>query len=271
MRGQNHNKRKAFTMNELMIAGAVIGIIASITVPTLLADTNKKRNQITKDKVNLAMISALKSMRIEGNLTGNETTEQFLGEFRKHLNLNKICAKEDLENCFASSFKINEEENSLKNYKTSQKLGKDWNTNINGAILQDGTSILIAYNPNCSKFEPSDCISVIYDTNGKKPNNSFIGGNGVSDIGMFNVLPAEVGGGGEAISGCSVAGIKQACGGFTMNDQTCIIATLESACVEQAACEAFGSQRTEGASAIIITTKWKNNRCFIMDSWTDPI
>ena len=106
-------------MNELMIVGAVIGIIASITVPILLVDTSNKRNQVTSDKVDLAITNALKAMRIEGTLAGNTTTETFMGEFKKHMTFNKICSKDELAKCFTPTFTINGEEKELKDYTTA--------------------------------------------------------------------------------------------------------------------------------------------------------
>ncbi len=178
--------RSAFTINELMIAAAVIGIIASITVPTLLADTNKKRYKVASDKVSLSITNALKAMIVDGSLTGNETTEKFVKEFKKHMNINKICSSNNLEECFTPEFKVYNEDKELSDYTKATDLGKEWDTNLNGAILNNGTRMLIAYNPYCSKFAPSSCVAILYDTK-QTGHSEYNGVNGSTDMGGYNI------------------------------------------------------------------------------------
>ncbi len=91
------------------------------------------------------------------------------------------CETGKLEPCFSE--KVNE-------FKTSELefMGtKDWGTNVEAFVLQNGTTALIKYNKNCQSpgiaakgSELRNCIAITYDTNGlKKPNQvgKDIGGN----------------------------------------------------------------------------------------------
>ena len=180
------SKYKAFTLNELLIAIVIIGIIASITIPPLMEDTSKKHDKVASDKIQIAITNVLKSMRLESNLTGNETTENFVNELQEHMNIRKICGSNELSNCFVEHFWVSEDYKNLSAYTSSSAFGKDWGTNINGVILSDGTRMLIAYNPNCSKFEPENCVSIFYDTNKTNKKKKYTGINGATSMGVYN-------------------------------------------------------------------------------------
>ena len=184
----NSKKNKSgFTMNELMIAATVIGLIAAITVPTLRANFSKKKWSLSSDKLQHSISNAIKTMRIEDKLTGFEDTQEFIGVFKNYLGINKICPPDELEKCFAKEFLIYDDIKKLSNFQKADSFHKDWNSNIYGAILNDGTYLLLAYNKNCSKYASGDCIAVFYDTDGKNKTNKYNGTNGQSDMGTFNI------------------------------------------------------------------------------------
>ena len=45
--------------------------------------------------------------------------------------------------------------------------------------------MLLAYNPNCSKYAPTDCVAAFYDINGTG-DSIYNGANGITDMGVFN-------------------------------------------------------------------------------------
>ena len=187
---KNVNSKKdksGFTMNELMIAATVIGLVAAITVPTLNADFREKRWSMGSEKLQRSIKNAIKTMRVEDKLTGFEDTQEFIGVFKDYLGINKICPPDKLDRCFAEGFLIYDELKKLSNFQKADSFNKDWDSNIYGAILNDGTHVLLAYNKNCSKYETGDCLAVFYDTDGKNKTNKYTGTNGQSDMGTFNI------------------------------------------------------------------------------------
>ena len=50
-----HKRRKAFTLAEILITLGIIGVVAAMTIPTLIANTNaqKYRSQLIKNNIDI--------------------------------------------------------------------------------------------------------------------------------------------------------------------------------------------------------------------------
>lgn len=115
-------------------------------------------------------------MNVQGKLGsygGYSTTEGFVEELQKHFKINKVCDNANLIQCFDDKITMNGEEIDMTNIKTAEGFGQpDWGTNIIGLQVADGTTALVAYNPQC-KANPYDntitgteCVAIVYDTSG---------------------------------------------------------------------------------------------------------
>jgi len=200
-------KKFGFTLAEVLITLAIIGVVAAMTIPTLVANYQEKSWRTAATVFERKLTEALKVMNTQGTLAGHATTESFVEELSKHLKITNVCQNNDLQSCFSSKItwggnSSQPEEIDMSKIKSSRNFGqKDWNTNIVGIQLINGINALIAYNPTSSCIQDPysnqvtgvDCVSVLYDITGfKTPNieqKDILGLNVVINNGCFVEVP----------------------------------------------------------------------------------
>ena len=184
-------KKTAFTLAEVLITLGIIGVVAAITIPTLINNYNTKTWNTTANVFERKLEEALKTMNTQSTLAGHTTTESFVDELSKHFKTNKICGNDKLLDCFSKtvywgSGDAQPKEIDVNILKTSKNLGqKNWNSNIVGVQFANGVSALIAYNPltsgddactqdpHSNTITGKNCLAILYDTSGEKnPNTS---------------------------------------------------------------------------------------------------
>ena len=181
-------KIKAFTVAELAITITVIGVIAAITMPLAFRHFRDIEYENGNTRIQYFLSDTLDKMNSSQSLTGHSTTQDFVGAFRTFVDAIKTCPSDNLTGCFPETFTAGEKEFSLSDVKSSKFMGKDsWKTDVEGIVLKNGFNLLVAYNPNCSKKNPTNCVSILYDLNSIEKDNVFKG-NGVSDLGTFNAI-----------------------------------------------------------------------------------
>ena len=171
----------AFTLSEVLIALTVIGVIAAITVPALIQNT-QKQEYVSALKKTYSTLSQATNMIIaengspkcideEGNETGWAcTADDVYNMYKKYLNNVKECGMD--KGC------VNQLENQTAGYnflhggKNSNNYGKN---NMRRLVLADGIQIMFGTeNKNCSLDKDGSskfCVSIFADINGfKKPN-----------------------------------------------------------------------------------------------------
>ncbi len=179
--------KKAFTLAEVLVTLGIIGVVAALTIPTLVNNYQSRAWDTASSVFERKLEEALKIMNTQSALAGYSTTKDFVKELSKHLNIVKICENSKIHECFAETVKFGNgdtepEDIDISKIKTSKNFGKnDWaiNTDVLGFQLNNGTNGLIAYNTNCkqdpfsNQITGTDCIAVLYDTSGfSKPNTS---------------------------------------------------------------------------------------------------
>ncbi len=198
MRGQE--QKHAFTLAEVLITLGVLGVVAAITLPTLLTNVQQRvqKEQLRSAKYKLTLSTdKMKSLGLLGETY--PTTESFINELKKHYKIAKICDNNHLRDCWPTdSFEVPTESdgtstvtiNSLKKGSDLKALGlgtKD--TTTMGIITGDGVPMILTYSPKCSPLDQArtyswstvdnkpetnattNCISAVMDINGKgKPN-----------------------------------------------------------------------------------------------------
>ena len=175
-----HAKNAAFTLAEVLITLAIIGIVAAMTIPTLVANYQNKAWNTSAQVFERKLEEALKTMNTQQVLAGYSSTADFVGALGKYFKITKICSNDDIMSCFEDKVRWgkNELEVSTQNVKTAAQLGQDWNTETIGVQFANGTSGILAYNPSCrenpytNQFTGTSCISLLYDTTGFKSPNS---------------------------------------------------------------------------------------------------
>ena len=145
-----HRIKNGFTLAEVLITLAIIGVVAAMTIPTLVVNQQEKGWETSSSVFQRKLGEALQVMNIQQNLMGLGTTENFVAELGKHLKLTKVCDNNNLQGCFTDSVTWNDTEVDMSKVKTSKNFDKaDWNTNIVGFQTASGVNALVAYNPNC--------------------------------------------------------------------------------------------------------------------------
>ena len=173
-------RKNAFTLAEVLITLAVIGIVAALTIPGLVKNHNEKAWATAQDVFTKKLEIAMKAMNTDGTLTGYNTTTSFLNALKKNIKITKVCT-DDVTKCFSKEVIWNEGEepvevtNTAVTYDDSQ--GQDWAETV-GVQFANGVTALMAYNKNCTsdpfnnQFAASaSCVGIIYDVQGHKSPN----------------------------------------------------------------------------------------------------
>lgn len=191
-------KEKAFTLAEVLIVLGIIGIVATMTIPTLVTNYKQRSWETATSVFNRKFGEALKIMNANATLAGHDSTQAFVDELSKHMKIVKTCASNELSDCFISEILTESEDPisvkkliSAKNLNSSEDFG---NTETIGVMFADGTTALIAYNKN-TPYDPysndivkisggnksvalnTNAVSILFDINGYKAPNKLLGGD----------------------------------------------------------------------------------------------
>ena len=169
--------KSAFTLAEVLITLVIIGVIAALTVPTLIQNT-QKQEYVSALKKAYSTLSQAAQMIIaeEGNPKCNDggwacTLDDVYNKFKKYLNSTKDCGA--AKGCFR--------QHGEKGYKflkgngyTVQWNDADWNRNF---ILADGAQVMVfSVDRNCGKEwygSRETCALTAVDINGEKSPNRY--------------------------------------------------------------------------------------------------
>ncbi len=175
--------RSAFTLAEVLITLSIIGIVAALTIPSMIENHNTKAWKTAKDLWDKKLVEATRQMNIDGVMTGvANSTEDYMNYFKKYVKVIKTCENDKLSNCYSPKMVLTGGEDvEVSSLTNASALGqKDWGTNTIGFVIADGTTVVMAYNPNCSSVDPFSsegqngqvgCMSMMIDVNGKKGPN----------------------------------------------------------------------------------------------------
>lgn len=169
-------RKTAFTMAEVLITLGIIGVVAAMTIPTIIGIGKQHAWDKQKTVVEQKFREATAQMKVASALSGHASTEAFLKEFGRYMKLAKTCDNNNIQDCYAPKIILGaDDEAEVSELTTSSNLGHDdYNTNTAGVVMLDGVSIILAYDPKCEPIDPSDntkdtlaCLSMVYDINGK--------------------------------------------------------------------------------------------------------
>ena len=180
------SKKAAFTLAEVLITLAVIGIVAALTLPGLIQNHNEKAWSTAKDLWEKKLTETVRRMNTDGVMTGHDTTEDFMDTFKQYMKVIKTCDHTDINKCYSPKVVTtgsNEEpmEVETDGLTSASNMGlKDWQTNTNtmSFVVADGTTVIMAYQPECPYADPIEdtgsqvsCMGYMVDVNGKKGPN----------------------------------------------------------------------------------------------------
>ncbi len=198
-------KKKGFTLAEILITLAIIGIVAAITLPSLLVNVNEKAWDAQKKALHARLTQAIGQMNTlggygtytedeDGTATADTAAESFiLDALSKVYKINNVCGPDKLSSCGIPSkittldavseitfpTKMSELNEKLLNGKHTSGEGGDMaDTKAAAFETVNGESIAVFYNPLCSSdttaahyVQNKMCVNFVYDLNGTEGPN----------------------------------------------------------------------------------------------------
>ena len=186
-------KKRGFTLAEVLITLAVIGVVAAMTLPTLIAKINEKADSNQKAVIEAKLIQGLNMLDLHGGMNDTySSTAEFVEELGKYMKITAVCdgTTKAFTECLPYSelnYIQNGEQKSIElskiNSASSLNLltgGEKDFMNPVAIVLGDGTPIILSYDKKCISDPDSvkvdnkqihSCVAGIYDFNGsRKPN-----------------------------------------------------------------------------------------------------
>ena len=179
-------KRCAFTLAEVLITLAVIGIVAALTLPGLIQNHNETAWKTAKDLWEKKLTETVRRMNVDGVMTGHDSTEDFMNTFKNYMKVIKTCDNNDINKCYSPKIVTTGKDDAPLDIETetltsASSMGlKEWQTNTNtmSFVVADGTTVIMAYQPECPYADPIEdtgsqvsCMAYMVDVNGKKGPN----------------------------------------------------------------------------------------------------
>ena len=183
-----------FTLAEVLITLGVVGIVAAMTLPTVMTNVNERIRKEQVRTVKYKLTQATDKMKSLGLIGAYATTEDFVNELRKHLKIAKVCDNQHLDKCWPTeSISTPDGEVKVRTLTTGAKIKAlalgTASTRTVGIVTGDGVPMILAYSPICNALSPektylwstvdnkpetnatTNCISAVFDINGAKKLN----------------------------------------------------------------------------------------------------
>ncbi len=173
------NYKRAFTLAEVLITLVIIGVVAAITVPTVIAESNQKSNEARARKVYSTLANAMTMAKAQGAEfdfevanDSNKNMKDWYDKYLKALITMKTCY--DKMGCWHEGDTKGLDGKNV--YYNRPQIGVG--ANIITAVLNDGSFINIdaygkasIYNYFGTRITENSGLVVFFDVNGaRKPN-----------------------------------------------------------------------------------------------------
>ena len=182
-------------------------MVAAITIPTLVSNYKQRAWDTAATVFERKLEESLKAMNTQQTLAGYRNTADFVSELSKHFKITRVCKNDDLLTCFEDKVwwgtgDADPEEVDMNTIKTASHFGQeDWDTDIIGVQFANGTTGLVAYNPECkqnpysNQITGTSCLAILYDTDGfKTPNTSGKDLRAINVLSLGSTCAFELGG-----------------------------------------------------------------------------
>ena len=162
-RGVTPNKKFAFTLAEVLITLGVIGVVAALTMPTLLKNIAERSNSEAQANLAQKITKSMDLMRADGGLERTyNSTDEFVDEFSKYIKISTRCDADHIADCWPTKTvtTTDGETYDVSKAKTGRNLNlKDNKSDNVGMILADGATLIITYNPNAGIIGDGDTVT----------------------------------------------------------------------------------------------------------------
>ena len=199
-----NNPKAAFTLSEVLITLGIIGIVAALTMPSLINNANDRKYRGARQKALATIGGAVRNITVTEGIGNAVDAEDFVeNHLRKQIQIVKTCKNNDLRSCGIETNPnaITTLSEPKKKMTMPKKIGDlassissgevtDVTSTSYGFVMSNGYSVNLFYNPNCLPDSNDNhwgqdrvCVNAIYDMNGlARPNE--VG----KDIGFVTVI-----------------------------------------------------------------------------------
>ena len=156
-------KKTAFTLAEVLITLGVIGVVAALTMPTLLKNIAERENSEAQANLAQKITKSMDLMRADGGLERTyNSTDEFVDEFSKYIKISTRCDADHIADCWPTKTVTTSDGKTFDVSKA--KTGKNLNLKDNksdnvGIILADGATLILTYNPNAGIIGDGDTVT----------------------------------------------------------------------------------------------------------------
>ena len=195
----------AFTLAEVLIVIGIIGVVAAITIPTLINTISPKAKEAQTKTIEARLLDGLNRYNAmeDGLSKPYETTKEFLEGLSKYYKMNAICDSDEITTCIPYakiSYEVGEVTDKIirsVNVATLTENSKMMSAKISdnylppaSFITAQGTPVVIAFKKGCiwdngtamKDIRDSGCIALMYDKNGVNLPNKM--GDDIESIGL---------------------------------------------------------------------------------------
>ena len=155
--------RSAFTLAEVLITLGIIGVVAAMTLPSLV-NNYKEKELVTRTKklysnIQNAILLAQKDLGTVGDNTFlfdvSQTSAQAAQKFAKYFNGAKVCESSSQKGCSLYAYKVK--------FATKKTSGDDDTLTDSSytypkIILNDGSCIQVIQQTSCYRVQENDCV-----------------------------------------------------------------------------------------------------------------
>ena len=189
------SSKAAFTLAEVLITLAIIGVVAAITIPSLVKNYNEKAWSTAQKVFTERLEVATRQMNTEEKLAGYSNTMDFVNELKKYIKITRVCDNNNITKCFNKEviWSADEEPVDMSKVTDASAFGLDWETDTVAVQFANGVNAVIAYNPNTTQdpfnnqfSATSNSMAILYDVSGNKNPNKY-SAEPNSDISAINV------------------------------------------------------------------------------------
>ena len=201
------NFKKCFTLAEVLITLAIIGVVAAMTIPTLITKMSQRAAEARQKTIEARLLDGINrySTLEDGLSKPYETTYDFLVGLSKHYKMAQICRADEITNCIPYStitYTANGEDAtvdvaSLTSIDNFMGEGKDDYLAPASFITAQGTPVIMAFKKDCAwdtgkamrSIQDSGCIAYMYDESGTRNPNKL--GKDIIAHGLTIVPPSS--------------------------------------------------------------------------------
>ncbi len=190
--------KAAFTLAEVLITLAIIGVVAAITIPSLVKNYNEKAWESGQKVFENRLLVATRQMNTEEKLAGYDSTMDFVNELKKYIKITRVCDNDNITKCFNKEviWSADEEPVDMSKVTDASAFGLDWETDTVAVQFANGVNAVIAYNPNATQdpynnqfAATSKSMAILYDLSGNKNPNT--NGKDVKNINVDQLAGVE--------------------------------------------------------------------------------